>query len=271
LTLILRMGLGSWWCHSCPKMLPIHWLCVTATKSLIKYPTYNTTNRWPSVDAHFDVLSIQHLLPSIVVFITIWPYSLSFWWIETLPCGKAERSHILALCTLTWQQFMYVAKSCIAPATHLFINRYPQATAHHLPIIYLQLKLSDKIHTEAGATWTHSVLLFFHSLIPPRFRCIDRHQQIHGLSPRHSCRPNQSGNMWRGAYMLLPWALRNRNAIALLCMSFNVRHTIVIDVIWIISIPIPVKPIFSVRNAFKCAILIPFDWITVYSPDSADI
>jgi len=120
-----------------PKNLPIHQLCVTAIKSLISYRTYNTQNRWCSVDAHFNVLSIQHLLPSIIVFITIWTYWLSFWTIETGPCSQAERSNILALFTLTRQQFMYLPKSFIAPAIHLCINRYQQATAHHLPIIYL--------------------------------------------------------------------------------------------------------------------------------------
>ena len=73
---------------------------------------------------------------------------------------------------------MYLAKSFIAPAIHLFINQYLQATAHYLPIIYLQLKLLVKIHTEAGERLTHPVLLFLHSLITPCFDCIDRYQQL---------------------------------------------------------------------------------------------
>ena len=34
---------------------------------------------------------------------------------------------------------------------------------------------------------------------------------------------------------------------------------------------IPVKPIFGVGNAVRCAILIPFDWMMVDSADSADV
>ena len=62
---------------------------------------------------------------------------------------------------------MYLVKRFIVPALHLFINRYLQATAHHLLSIYLYPKLSVKIHTEAGETLTHFVLFLLHYLIPP--------------------------------------------------------------------------------------------------------
>ena len=120
------------WLH----MLPIHRLCITATKSLFNYHTYRTTYHWRSIDAHFNLLFIQHLLPSIIVFIIIWTHRLRFWQMETRRCGKAERSIILALLALKLQNFIYLAKRFIAPAIHLFINRYSQATAHHSPIIY---------------------------------------------------------------------------------------------------------------------------------------
>jgi len=122
---------------SCQKKLPICRLCITASKSLFNHHTYKTTHRWHNIDAQFEVLSIQHLLPSIIVFIMIWTYWLSFWQIESQPCGKAERSNIQALIALTGLIFIYLAKRFIAPGQHLFINRYPQASAHHSSIIYL--------------------------------------------------------------------------------------------------------------------------------------
>jgi len=122
-------------------LLPIkpamHQLCITDTKSLFNYCTYKTWNRWHSIDAHFNALSIQHLLPSIIVFIMIRTYRYSFWQIETWPSGKAEHSNILALFALTQLKFMYLAKSIIVPTIHLFINPLSQATAHHSLIIYV--------------------------------------------------------------------------------------------------------------------------------------
>jgi len=116
--------------------VPIYRLCITATKLLFTYHTYKTTNVWHSIDAHFDVLSIQHLLPSIIVFIMIWTYWYSVWLIEAWPCAKARRSNFLALFALTRLKFMYLAKTFIAPSMHLFNNQYWQATAHSLPMIY---------------------------------------------------------------------------------------------------------------------------------------
>jgi len=41
------------------------------TMSLVNDRTYVTTNRGRSVDTDFNVLSIQHLLPRIILFILI--------------------------------------------------------------------------------------------------------------------------------------------------------------------------------------------------------
>jgi len=120
-----------------PIKAAIHRLCKTATKLLLNYGTYKTTNRWRSVDAHFNVLSIQHLLPVIIVFITIWTSWFLHWQNETRPCGKADRSNILALFALTRLKYIYLAKRFIVPAIDWFLNWCSQATAPHLPIIYL--------------------------------------------------------------------------------------------------------------------------------------
>jgi len=180
-------------CLFCLHKLPICRLCITETKLLFNYRTYKTTNRWRSVDAHFNILFIQHLLPSIIVVIIIWAYWWSFWQIKTLLCSKAMHSNILSLFTFTRPRFIYLAKRFIVSAIHLFINRYSQATTHHSPIIYLQLKLSVKIHKDAGETIMHAVLLFLHSLIPDCFDYADHHQQIFSLSLWLPCRPNQCG------------------------------------------------------------------------------
>jgi len=66
--------------------------------------------------------------------LTIWQ---SFCLIQTWPCGKAERRNDVALSTLTQLKMMYHAKRLIAPAIHLFMNRYSQATSYHSPKIHL--------------------------------------------------------------------------------------------------------------------------------------
>jgi len=206
----------------------------TSDQSTVNYRTYKTTNCWRSVDTHFTVLSIQCLLPSTIDFIIIWTSWSSLWQIETWPCGKAKCSNILALFALTRLKFMCLAKRFIPPAVYLFINRYSHAIAHHSPMIYLQLKLLGKIHKEAGETLTHSVILFLHSLIPPRFKSVDHHQHLFSLSLWLPCSPNQLGNIWRGAHIPLLRAFRILNAIVLLQIRFNVCCATVFAVIWII-------------------------------------
>jgi len=128
---------------------------------------------------------------------------------------------------------MYLAKSFIVPAIYLFINHSSQATAYYSPIIYLQLKLSVKIHKEPGETLTHSVLLFLHSLIPPRFDCIDRHEHLFSLSLWLLCRPNRLGNLSHSAHIRLLWSFRMLSDIIFLYIRVNVCHAIVFAVIGI--------------------------------------
>jgi len=120
----LLLSIARWprYCVFCQYELPIRQLCIPETKPLLNYSTYKTRNRWHSVDAHFNLLFIQHLLPSIIVFIMGWNYWLSFWKIKTRPCAKAEHSNILALFALTRLTVIYLAKRFIAPGIHLFIN-----------------------------------------------------------------------------------------------------------------------------------------------------
>jgi len=118
---------------------------------------------------------------------------------------------------------------------------------------------------------THPVLLFFSSFISPRFNCIDRHQHLLSLSLWLPGRTNQSGHIGRVAHIMLLWAFRILDTIVVLYIGFIVRCTILFTGIWIIQVPIPVKPIIGIRNADRCAIIVGFDWMMVDSPDSADI
>jgi hypothetical protein len=68
-------------------------------------------------------VSIQHLLPSIILSILIGLDQLSFCLIETQPCGRAKRCHNRSLLTLTLLKMMYHAKTFIARAMHLFMKR----------------------------------------------------------------------------------------------------------------------------------------------------
>jgi hypothetical protein len=74
LTLILRIGRWPYWDHFCQSKLLIRQICRTLTKALFNYRTYKTTNRWPSVDADFTVLSSQYLLPTTIAFFMIGTY-----------------------------------------------------------------------------------------------------------------------------------------------------------------------------------------------------
>ena len=118
---------------------------------MFHYCAYMITNGWHTVDAIFNMLSIQYPLLSMIVFITIWTTWVSFWQIEAWACGKAKHFDILALFALILVKFIYPAKRFIAPAIHLFINWYSPATAHHLPIRYSELKLSVNLGGSIGS------------------------------------------------------------------------------------------------------------------------
>jgi len=157
------MGQRPSWFLSGLSRLPKRQLCITATISLLNYPTYKTKNRWCSIDAHFNVLSIQYLLPPIFVYIMIWTCQLPFWLIETRPCGKAEPSNILAPFAFIPINFIYLAEWFISPTVHLFINQYSHVTAHDLPLIFHSMKFSVRQHKAPGDTY--SCILSYFSLV----------------------------------------------------------------------------------------------------------
>jgi hypothetical protein len=64
----------------------------------------------------------------------------------------------------------------MAPAVHLLIDSYCQATAHYSPIKYLYLNLSVELYTVGGEMFKLSILHFLYSIIPAHFNWIDRQQ-----------------------------------------------------------------------------------------------
>ena len=69
---IFRMGQWPYGSLFCQEGLPICWLWIALTTSPFNYLTYNTQNPWRSIDAHFNVVSSQDLLPLIIAFMNIW-------------------------------------------------------------------------------------------------------------------------------------------------------------------------------------------------------
>jgi len=131
--------------------------------------------------------------------------------IDTRPCRHAEWLHNCALFTLTRLNAMLHATRFIAPAIHRVMNGYPDGTCYRPPVLYLLLKLSVKLHSEAGEQFTHSVLHFLHSFVSPRFYCIDRHQHHCRLFVGVAYWPNQSGNNCRCTHILLLYTFRILN------------------------------------------------------------
>jgi len=82
---------------------------------------------------------------------------------------------------------------------------------------------------------------------------------------------NLNATAWRGAHIQLLLAIRMVDAIVVLYIIVIVRSAILFAGSWIIQVTMPVSPIFSVRNAFWCTILGTLDWMTVDSPNMADI
>ena len=134
------------------------------------------------------------------------------------------------------------------------------------------MKFLVKLHNELGDnTVTHSVLLFLDPVIPPCFNYINCHQSVFNLFLRPSYWPNQSRNIWWGTEILYLWGFCILSAIVQFHIWFIVCLPVIFAVIWIIQVPIPVKPILGVLNAFWWMILITFSRMVVDLFDSAHI
>lgn len=101
--------------------------------------------------------------------------------------------------------------------------------------------------------------------------CIYCHHYILSQFLCLQCWPNHFWNIWCSTHIVLLWAFWILDAIGLLYISLNVRWAIMLAVIWMIQVAKQVKPIFGVGNAFRDAIIIMFDWITVNCSHSVNI
>jgi len=117
----------------------------------------------------------------------------------------------------------------------------------------------------------HSVLLFLGPLIPPCFHYIDHHHGLFNLFIWSLYRPNQSGNIQCSTHIPLLWGFLILTGVVQFHISFIVCLPVIFAVVWIIQVPIPFKPIFSIWNAFRWVTLITFSRMAVDLFDSADI
>jgi len=145
----------------CLYRLPIHWLCITATKSLSNYHNYKNKDRWYSIDSRFNIFSIHILLPTRIEFIIIWTYRLPFYLIETQPFGKADPSNILALVGFILLRFIYVAQWFILPAILRFSNQYSHVTAQYSPMVFFKwYSWSNKLKHPVKIHWLNEFYCF---------------------------------------------------------------------------------------------------------------
>lgn len=183
---------------------------------------------------------------------------------------KPERSNILSLFSLTGLQCMYLAKSFIAQATHLFINLDWKASDQHLPITLHCIKQLVGIHKEAGETIIHSVVDFLYTIVPAYFDYIERHQLLINLALGLPCTLHQLRNFWHTTHIQLLWAFPSFKAIVLLHIRITVLWTIILTIVLDYISSHPVKFIIIAQNADSCCVLVTFNWMRVDFADLAD-
>jgi len=202
----------------------------------------------------------------------IWTHWLPFWLPETRICGKVEPYNIFCqICTHS----MKLHISC-------WMIHHICDTAVYQPIVtYDCFPFSDDISPNnilgqaITRTWwnisMHSILHFPDSDILLCFNCIERHQPHFTDVLWLLCRPNQSGYIWCGPHSPQLWLFFILHAIVRPHVRFNVCLPNLFAVNSIILGPMPVEPMFCVRNDFRATILITAHRMTVDSCDSVAI
>jgi len=192
--------------------------------------------------------------------------------IMTRPFGKAEPSNFLVLVTLILLIYIHFAKWFILPAILLFINQYLLVTVQYAPIIFLDIKVSVKLHERPGEnTSTYSVVLCLNPLIRPRFHCMDSHQHQSSRFLWPPCWLNQSGNILCNTHHLLIWGFWFFDAIVQLHVEFIVCLPVIFAVSWIIQDFFPGKPFLGSWNTSRCTIIFTFGRMAMNSFHSAYI
>jgi len=125
-----------------------------------------TDNHWPVVDTDSKVFYCHFQLSSTVAEVMIWTQLLPFSLIQYPPVGKAEPRNSSSLVSLILPKSIHLFEYSISPAIDVFMNKYPDVTAHYSPVIYLSVNISVKQHIEHGEIiLTKSVLPFLCPII----------------------------------------------------------------------------------------------------------
>ena len=182
MTLIFKLVQGGYCNRFCLYRCPEIHLHLFAINQWSDYSGRKTEHHWCSIDAHFKVLYSQFQLALIILETIISTQLLPFWAIGNKPIRKAEPRNILVWASLIQPKLIQLFKYCNSPAIVFFTNKYPHASAHYYSVIYPKLKFSVNQHIEPDENiLTQSVLVFLVSLIPPCFRCTDRHWPLFSL------------------------------------------------------------------------------------------
>jgi len=82
------------------------------------------------------------------------------------PDAKAERRNSPPMVSLILPKLIHLFEYIISPAIDVFMNKYPDVTAHYSPVIYLYVNISVKQYIEPGEIiLIKSVLLFLCPII----------------------------------------------------------------------------------------------------------
>jgi len=150
LTLIFRMGqyLVYEWLQMnvtlfCQGRLPLHWLWIALTRSLLKYRTYKTKNHWRSVDAHF-----QDGAGSLILLFLIWKAAnTSFMNGYHQSALRLPKMHSQKSLTFRWSSFSEGGSQCVV---YCFAKKNRQYAhygyfrpRHHSIAVLTRLKIVD--------------------------------------------------------------------------------------------------------------------------------
>ena len=140
-------------------------------------------------------MSVEHLLPSVIVCIIFWTSWLPFSVIETRPYEKVKCCNIFAQVALIPWNFIFLGAWFLSHTIDQCINQYLHATPHYSPKIFLQVIFSVKLQIQPGEIISTQSVLFALSPILSCFSCNDRHNTIFNRFLSAPCELYQSGNI----------------------------------------------------------------------------
>jgi len=161
-------------------------------------------------------------------------------------------------------KFRHHAKQLTSPAILLFIYKHSLAIAYQSHGIFFYIKLAVKQCTKhVEHILICSRQFFFGSNIPPSFHWNECHRLIVSQFSWLLYWPNKPGKIWCSTHIPLLQAIWILNAIVMLDFKFSICLPIIFAPNWIIEVAMLIKPIFCIRNTFRCTVRISFGWTTV--------